>query len=721
MHKRNIEILYMEKTSYNPLAFFLVLYTFFLSVLALSGYILNYLDMRLDALNLLISFLLFAVVVYYISHPAIPQRLTKTDLLILVFSLFVSIRFSVFFTSNYPVGNSVDMAHYYFASEWIKTNANMAFFDYSNAPDYYYLWHTWSLFLWYYGFEYVSIFISSMFGINLLNSMQLIVGMSGIVTVLCMGLIGSKILNDWRGGILTVLQLAAMPATFLLAFDGFFANITALSIGLVLAYISIDRVKLNHLPIIFILTSGGFLIHIHIMAFMLGTIILYKIISYSPSQRNEFLGYILSSGSGFITAYFLNPLVFDQWFGISNYIIIGSGKKGTYDVPFAGFENLFGYSIFLILGIAGTYILYRNRSRINFYQIIWFSSFIGAFIFLFLSGKMHWTNRMAFIAVYPLAISCAALYINFSNNIYSHFRKVFSQINLNNIILILISIILILISAYSGNDRMDLNPQIYDIGLKLREIDNNATISYIQYPESIPNSNKFFISAYSSHRIAWPIIKPDIPTFENMKNNTYTNDYILEWEGEKPQKYTTFENFGVPGYMLAMFAGSSKNYTYYLFDINQIQNITCQNVVTNKKGNNCSLYLDFVNDDYAMAISGFLYYEPGLGPWTSGTSKIILPTIEQKGGILRVGAGAFRPEELGEARVDVYLNDVSIGNFTVGNEYALNTFKLDSRLISKPFSVVTFNTTTWIPDEVLKNGDKREIGIRFSNIEFISD
>jgi len=165
----------------------------------------------------------------------------------------------------------------------------------------------------------------------------------------------------------------------------------------------------------------------------------------------------------------------------------------------------------------------------------------------------------------------------------------------------------------------------------------------------------------------------------------------------------------------------SKNYTYYLFDANQLQNLTCQNVITNKKVRNCSLHMDFINDDYAMAMSGFYYYEPKIGPWTSGTSKIMLPTIEQKGGILSISAGAFRPEGLGEAHVDVYLNDVLIGNFTAGNKYAINTFKLDSKLISKPFSVVTFNTSIWIPDEVIKNGDKREIGIRFSSIEFISD
>ena len=711
----------MVKTSSNPLTFFVVLYAFLISAFALSGYTLNYLDLRLDALNMLFLVLIIAVLIYLAFPITIPERPTKTDLLILVISLLVSARFTIFFTSNYPVGSSVDLAHYYFASDWIQTHSNMAFFDYRNAPDYYYLWHTWPLNLWYFGYEFISVFISSVFDINILNSMQILVGMSGFVTILCMGLIGSKILDDWRAGVMTMLQLAAMPATFLLAYDGFFANITALSIGLVLAYISIDRVKIDHLPIIFILIAGGFLIHIHTMAFMLGIILLYKIISCSSSQKNEFLGYILTVGSGFTTAYILNPLVFDQWFGVSNYIIIGSGKKGTFEVPFAGFENLFGYAIFLIIGIVGTYMLYRNRSRTNLFQIVWFSSFIGAFIFLLASGKMHWANRMAYIAVFPLAISCAALYIEFYKNSYTRFGKVFSQINFNKIVLILISITLILSSAYLRIDRVDLDPLMYDLGLQLRNIDNNSTISYIQYPESFPNSNKFFISAYSRHRIAWPVVKPDILTYENMKNISYTNDYIPEWEGRIPEKYTTFENFDAPKYILVMFVGSSKNYMYYLFDTNQLQNLTCQNVLTNKKGDNCSVHMDFINDDYAMAMSGFYNYEPEIGPWTSGTAKVMLPTIEQKGGTLRISAGAFRPEGLGKAHVDVYLNDVLIGNFTAGNEYAINTFKLDSKLVSKPFSVVTFNTSTWIPDEVIKNGDTREIGIRFSSIEFISD
>jgi hypothetical protein len=131
--------------------------------------------------------------------------------------------------------------------------------------------------------------------------------------------------------------------------------------------------------------------------------------------------------------------------------------------------------------------------------------------------------------------------------------------------------------------------------------------------------------------------------------------------------------------------------------------------------------MDFINDENLLIKSGFYWYDLGAGRWTSGKSEIIIPTIEQKGGTLKIISGAFRPEGLGEAHVNVYLNDVFIGNFTAGNEYVINTFKLDSNIISKPFSVITFNTSTWIPDEVIKNGDTREIGIRFSSIEFISD
>ncbi len=706
----------MAKTSSNPLAFLVVLYAVFLSAFALSGYVLNYLDLRLEPLNML-SLVLIIVALIYLAFPlAIPQRLTKADYLILFISLLASAKFAVFFTSNYPVGSSVDLAHYYFASDWIKTHANMAFIDYSNAPDYYYLWHTWPLFLWYYGFEFVSVFVSSVFDINILNSMQIIIGMSGFISILCMGLIGYKVLDDWRGGVLTMLQLAAMPATFLLAYDGFFANTVALSIGLVLAYLSIDRVKLDRLPIIFVLVAGGFLIHIHTMAFMLSAIILYKILSYSRLHKEEFPGYILTTGLGFITASVLNLSVFNKFLFEGTPAVITSTVYDKSYVPFAGFENLFGSGIFLLIGIAGAYILYRDRLKTSLYPFIWSFTFLGAFIFLFLSGKMHWTNRFAYIIVYPLAISCAALYAKFYENKYIVLAD--HKININKVLVIFI-IILLITAVRSEIPRTDLNPTIYDIGMKLRDIDSNATIAYIQYPRTIANPNNFFISAYSRHRIAWPVMYPNNLTYETMKNISYTNDYIPEWHGNIFD--TSFENFDIPKYFFVMFTGSNKNFTYFFFDTNRLSNISCENVISNLKKDNCSINMDFNNDENLMIKSGFYEYEPGVGRWASGKSEIMIPTIEQKGGTLQVVAGAFRPLGVTDARIDVYLNDAFIGNFTVGKEFVTYTFRLNSSMTSKPFSVVTFNSTTWVPDEWIKNGDKREIGIRFSSIGFISD
>lgn len=708
----------MQKTSLNPLTFFIISYAFLLSAFALSGYILNFLGFRIDILNMFISVLILAVLIHLACSPAIPQRLRKTDLLILAVSIIASAKFAIFFTSNYPVGSSVDLAHYYFASDWIQTYANMDFFDYRNSPDYYYLWHTWSQWFWYYGFEFISVFVSSVFDINILKSMQVIVGLSGFVSILTMGLIGYKVLDDWRGGVLTMLQLAAMPATFLLAFNGFFANNTALSIGLVLGYISMNRVKRHHLPIIFVLIAGGFLIHIHTMAFMLGAILFYKILSYSRSYKDDFFGYIFIAVISLITAYILNPLTFINYlFESSTSIIIGSGSKGYY-IPFDGFENLFGNGIFLVIGIIGTYVLFRDRSKINYYQVVWFACFFGAFIFLLLSEKMHWANRFAYILVYPLAISCAALYVKLFENKHTGLKNY--KININSVVLIFITLMLLITAVHSEIPRTDINPTVYDIGMKLRDIDSNATIAHIQYPITIVNPNDFFISAYSRHRIAWPVMYPNNMTYETMNNISYTNEYVPAWHGNTIP-YTSFENFDIPKYILVMFTWSNKNYTYFIFDANRLSNISCENVLTNLKRDNCSVNMDFINDENLMIKSGFYWFEPGAGRWTSGKSEIMIPTIEQKGGTLKVVAAAFRPNDLNEPLVDIYLNEKFIGNFTTGNEFKTHTFKLDNNRMTKPFSIVTFNTTTWIPDEVIKNGDKRKIGIRFSSIEFISD
>lgn len=697
--------------------FFVVIYAFLLSAFALSGYVLNYLNLPLNATYLLLSVFIIAALIYLAFPVAIPHRPTKTDLLILVISLLASAKYAIFFISNYPVGSSVDPAHYYFASDWIKTNANMAFFNYSNAPDYYYLWHTWSQWYWYYGFEFVSVFISSVFNINILKSMQIIVGMSGFFSILTMGLIGYKILDDWRAGVLTMLQLAAMPATFLLAFNGFFANNTALSIGLVLGYISMERVKLHNLPIIFVLIAGGFLVHIHTMAFMLGPILLYKIVSYSRSSKYDLIGYFLTTVFSFITAYILNPLTFNKFlFESSTYIIIGNGSKGSY-IPFDGFENLFGSGIFLILGIIGTYVLFRDRLRINNYQFVWFACFFGAFIFLFLSEKMHWANRFAYFLIYPLAISCAALYIKVFENKYAVLYN--QKINLNILFQLLIVITLLLVSVYKDIPEADLNPTIYEAGINLRNFDSNATIAYIQYPLNIPNPNNFFISSYSRHRIAWPVTEPHNITYETLRNMSFTNEYVPDWHGIN-FKFVEFKNFGTPKYILVMFTGSNKNSPYYLFDANASSN-TCENIMSNIKNENCSISMDFFSDENLMIKSGFYWFEPGAGRWTSGKSEIMIPTIEQKSGILQVVASASRPPGLADAHVDVYLNEALIGNFSAGKEFAASTFRLDSSMMSKPFSVITFNSTTWVPDEWIKNGDKREIGIRFSSIEFITD
>lgn len=708
----------MQKKSLNPLTFFVVIYAFLLSAFAVSGYVLDHLNLPLNPPYLLVSVLIIAALIYLAFPVEIPHRPTKTDLLILVISLLASAKFAIFFTSNYPVGSSVDLAHYYFASDWIKTHANMDFFDYRKSPDYYYLWHTWSQWLWYYGFEFVSSFVSSVFDINILNSMQIIVGMSGFVSILTMGLIGYKVLDDWRGGMLTMLQLAAMPATFLLAYNGFFANTTALSVGLVLAYISIDRVKLDRLPIIFMLVAGGFLIHIHTMVFIIGIILLYKILSYSRLHKDEFAGYITAVVLGFVTASVLNLSVFNKFLFEGTPAVITSTVYDKSSVPFAGFENLFGSSIFLLLGIVGTYILYRDRLKTSLFPLIWSAIFLGAFIFLFFSGKMHWANRFAYLIVYPLAISCAALYVKLFENKHAVLKNY--KININNVFLIIITLILLITAVHSEIPRADLNPTIYDIGMKLRDIDSNATIAYIQYPITIANPNDFFISAYSRHRIAWPVTYPNNLTYGIMKNMSYTNDYVSAWHGSIFEN-TSFENFDIPKYILVMFTWSNKNYTYFIFDANRSSNISCENVLSNLKRDNCSINMDFINDENLMIKSGFYWFEPGAGRWTSGKSEIMIPTFEKKGGILRIVAGAFRPGGLNETHVDIYLNEKLIGNFTAGNEFKTYTFKLDNSQISKPFSVLTFNTTTWIPDEAIKNGDMREIGIRFSSIEFISD
>jgi hypothetical protein len=693
----------------SAVSLFVVSFAAFASSVALAGYLLSAAGFKVVPFSLVVlALVLCVVVVFPFVRRGVRVGVERFDVVMMVVVVLVVLKLVLFFSGR-PVGGSVDLAHYFFATDWISTRGDLGFVDYSNASGYYYLWHTWEGWWWYYGFEFLASLLVGWFGV--LGGVNAVVLLSSVVSALCVGLIARRIAGE-LGGVLASLQLLLFPAFFYLAFQDFFANLLGVAIGLVLVYVSLD-LRREALPLVFLLTAGGLLVHIHAVLVLLVPVVLYRVLCTEKVGFFDFLGFIAAVLLGFLTAYVLNSSAFNWYlFGATPFIVVGSGARSAYEEVLFGVGDFFGHWVFLIVGVAGFFVLFERRCSRWLLPALWFSLFAGALVFFIAGGKVHWANRMAFFFVYPLAVACGVFYLW-----VFEFAGARLGVGVRRSLVPLV-VFLLAVSAVSPVAHYDVSPAVYDAGLRLSGMEKNATVAFLQIPEPLPNPNKFFISAFSRHRVVWPLEKPDLRSplsYQLISNFTYTNDYIPEWIGGVPENYTTFENYDAPRYLLVLFAGAANN-VYYIFDLNNMSNNTCERVVSNREA--CSGVVELTGGDAALCVSGCFEPEDG-GRWSGESAVVVLPTFIKENLSVTVVAGAFRPPGVAPAKVEVYFNGVLLGNFTTHDGYVNFTAQVGREYVSVPFSTLVVNTTTsWVPDEWIHNGDKRRLGVRLGLVEF---
>lgn len=687
----------------SAVSLFVVCFAAFASAVALAGYLLSAAGLGLSPFLLVsVALVLCAVVVAPLVRRGVRVGVERFDVVMLLVVVLVALRLLPFLSGR-PVGGSVDLAHYFFATDWISTRRGLGFVDYSNASGYYYLWHTWDGWWWYYGFEFLASLLVSWLGV--LWGMNLVVVLSSVVSALCVGLIARRIAGA-LGGVFASLQLLLFPAFFYLAYQDFFANLLGVTIGLVLLYVSLD-LRRERLPLVFLLTAGGLLVHIHAVLVLLVPVVLYRALcAYFDGRLREFTGFTGVVLLGFLTAYVLNSSAFNWYlFGATPFIVVGSGARSAYEEVLFNVGGFFVHPLFLASGTVGLLVALRRRWAL---PVLWFSLFAAALVFFVFEGKAHWANRMALFFVYPLALSCALFYLWVFEFAGTH--------GIPGRAVVPLVVFLLSVSAISPVEHVDVSPAVYEAGMRLSAMDGNATVGFLQIPEPLPNANKFFISAFSRHRVAWPSEKPEPYqplSYQLISNFTYTNDYIPEWFGGVPENYTTFENYDAPRYLLVLFAGAADN-VYYIFDLNNMSNNTCGRVVSNRDA--CSGVVDVSGGDAALCVSGC--FEPEeVGRWTEEKAVVVLPTLERRNLSVTVRAGAFRPQGVAPARVEVYFNGVLLGGFTTHEGYVNFTAGVGREYVSVPFSTLVVNTTNpWVPDEWIHNGDRRRLGVRLLGV-----
>ena len=141
--------------------------------------------------------------------------------------------------------------------------------------------------------------------------------------------------------------------------------------------------------------------------------------------------------------------------------------------------------------------------------------------------------------------------------------------------------------------------------------------------------------------------------------------------------------------------------------------------------------LDVGRFDYGYLMSGFYAREGGPGGWyrwTGRSAEIMVPWApEGKSLVLSLTVGSQRPTGVEPARVALYLNDLLLERFDLGNEFKTQTIVvppdsipvLSSAEVTDPqakTALLRLETNTWIPAEA-GLADVRELGIALGRIE----
>jgi hypothetical protein len=144
------------------------------------------------------------------------------------------------------------------------------------------------------------------------------------------------------------------------------------------------------------------------------------------------------------------------------------------------------------------------------------------------------------------------------------------------------------------------------------------------------------------------------------------------------------------------------------------------------KGGGGAVYpfsLDVGRFDYGYLMSGFYAREGSPGGWyrwTGKTAEIMVPWApEGKRLVLSLTVGSQRPTGVEPARVALYLNDLLLERFDLGNELETQTIVVPPDSITDPqakTALLRLETNTWIPAEA-GLADVRELGIVLGRIE----
>jgi hypothetical protein len=133
--------------------------------------------------------------------------------------------------------------------------------------------------------------------------------------------------------------------------------------------------------------------------------------------------------------------------------------------------------------------------------------------------------------------------------------------------------------------------------------------------------------------------------------------------------------------------------------------------------------LDVGRFDYGYLMSGFHAREGSSGGWyrwTGKTAEILLPWApEGKSLVLSLAIGSSRPEGVEPAKVTLYLSELLLDQFDLGDEFRTHTVVIPADFITDPqvkSALLHLETNPWIPAEAGLE-DVRELGIILDRVE----
>ncbi|MFQ5813761.1 MAG: glycosyltransferase family 39 protein [Anaerolineae bacterium] len=138
--------------------------------------------------------------------------------------------------------------------------------------------------------------------------------------------------------------------------------------------------------------------------------------------------------------------------------------------------------------------------------------------------------------------------------------------------------------------------------------------------------------------------------------------------------------------------------------------------------------LDVGRFDYGYLMSGFYAREGSPGGWYRWTGKIaemLVPwapegkSVARSSAVLSLTVGSPRPAGVEPAKVSIYLNELLLDTFDLGNEFKTQTIVVPPDSVADPQASTArlrLETNTWIPAEAGLE-DVRELGIVLDRIE----